>query len=132
MVLDVEEKDKYAPLVTGVHNVFMNEKKPNKKTQSFFYDEERHTIHNERFPESALLEGYNNNLVMYYDKNLARQKFTYDKRFKHIINDETKNNVAVQDGEIGHKANVITAPSDLDKKFIFELDDKGPVNLKKK
>jgi hypothetical protein len=28
MVLDVEHTDKYAPLVTGVYNVYLNEKKP--------------------------------------------------------------------------------------------------------
>jgi hypothetical protein len=110
MVLDVDEEDKYAPLKTGVHNVFLTEKKEGSKTQKFFYDKDEQKISNEFLPGSALMEGYNHNLVMYYDKNLARQKFWYDKRFKHLVGEETKNWVAVQDGEIDHKANLITLP----------------------
>lgn len=42
MVLDVEHKDKYAPLVTGIHTVYLNEKKEGEKSQRFWYNEATH------------------------------------------------------------------------------------------
>jgi hypothetical protein len=72
MVLDVEHTDKYAPLVTGVYNVYLNEKKAGEKSQMFYYNEEDNLIHNHQLSGFAMMEGYNNNLVMYYNKNFSR------------------------------------------------------------
>ena len=38
MDLDVDHFDKYAPMVTGVHNVFLSEKDTKSHSQNFFYD----------------------------------------------------------------------------------------------
>lgn len=72
MVLDVAHEDKYAPLKTGVYNVYLNEKKVGEKSQMFSYSTEDDEFYNAFLPGFALMEGYNNNLVMYYDKNFSR------------------------------------------------------------
>ena len=71
MVLEASDVDKYAPLDTGVFNVFLNEKN-NSDAQTWWYDGDAMTIHNKKTGGKAvLLEGANKNLVMYNFLNLA-------------------------------------------------------------
>ena len=71
MVLDVEQKDKYAPLVTGVYNIFLNEKNDIDATQLWWYDEDSMTLRNKfHAGKGVILEGYNSNLALYTFKNL--------------------------------------------------------------
>ena len=91
MVLEVDETDKYAPLVTGLYNVFLNERKQGNDRQLWFYNPEDRTIHNKFFPKMALLEGQNNNLVVYKNLLMANQVFEYKNKEKHMICENTKN-----------------------------------------
>lgn len=68
------------------------------------------------------MEGYNNNLVMYYNKNFARQKFMYNRNHKHLINNDTKNIVSVVKGENGRTANLVTVDDSTEYESVFELD----------
>ena len=89
------------------------------------YDEDDHLIKNEYFPQHALMEGYNNNVVLYYSKNLSRQKFKYEHNDKHIRNYETQNVIAVEKGKIGHVGNLITVKEGLEYENVFDLVDTG-------
>jgi len=65
MVLDVSKEDKYAPLTSGVFNIFLNEK-ANTDSQTWWYDGQSNALHNKYHPTNLIiLEGYNNNLVLY-------------------------------------------------------------------
>ena len=131
MVLDVEHADLYAPLNTGLHKVYLNEKKEGDKGQHFYYDLVEHKIHNEFLPNDVLLEGYNGNIVMYKDLNLERQKFSYNRLKKQIVNDETHDIVTADEGPLGQKANLkISKPGSDSTHQIFELDMIGPIDEK--
>ena len=125
MVLEVAPNDKYAPMVTGVYNVYLAEKKAYEPRQNFHYDSEDNLIQSQYLPGSALMEGYNNNLVMYYNKNLARQRFTFDLEDHHIVCGDTQNIVAVEEGLVGKVANLITKVNGLETRSMFECDQNG-------
>ena len=125
MVLEVAPNDKYAPMVTGVYNVYLAEKKAYEPRQNFHYDSEDNLIQSQYLPGSALREGYNNNLVMYYNKNLARQRFTFDLEDHHIVCGDTQNIVAVEEGLVGKVANLITKVNGLETRSMFECDQNG-------
>ena len=89
LVLEVQQKDKYAPKKTGVYDVRLqttkaslskkvDEKSGNHKlAQQWKYDAEKKALTSLLFPEKALFEGANKNLIVYNYKGLKNQKFTF-------------------------------------------------------
>ena len=77
MTLEVSNVDLYHPLNTGIYNVFLHEVIKNKDEQTWWYDDDSMTIHNKALKHGVLLEGANNNLVVYPFKNYFNQRFSY-------------------------------------------------------
>lgn len=81
-VLEVEQKDKYAPKKTGVYNVYMaasvsdisdeeDAKTGNHKlAQQWSYKADTKTLYSKMFPSRALFEGANKNLIIYKARGL--------------------------------------------------------------
>lgn len=89
LVLEVQQKDKYAPKNTGVYDVRLQTIKASlskavdaksgqhKLAQQWKYDAEKKALFSLRFPEKALFEGTNKNLIVYNFRGLKTQKFTF-------------------------------------------------------
>lgn len=89
LVLEVQQKDKYAPKKTGVYDVRLqtikaslskkvDEKSGNHKlAQQWKYDAETKALYSLLFPDKALFEGTNKNLIVYNFKSLKNQRFSF-------------------------------------------------------
>ena len=125
MVLDVEKTDKYAPLKTGVYNIFLNEKAET-DTQTWWYDADSMTIRNKfHAGKGVILEGFNKNLVLYTYKNLATQRFFYNPSIKHMVCDNTLNVFKPDSMTMLRKSNIITTTEELAKEFIWDIEYTG-------
>jgi hypothetical protein len=85
-------KDKYAPKKTGVYNIEMQPLDPTgKKTeQKFFYKEKNHALHNMKFPDKVVFEGFNKNLMLFnYKPTSKNEKFSFDQKKKVWYNEFT-------------------------------------------
>ena len=70
--LEVSDKDAYAPRVTGVYNIalypFKGRDHPN-KAQQWVYNSEDHIVSSLHHKDGALFEGFNNNIIVYKNRN---------------------------------------------------------------
>jgi len=70
LVLEVSSEDKYAPKKTGVYNISLRKKAKGNKAQMWSWNDEKGTLSPLVFPGKALLEGGNNNMVVYKNRGL--------------------------------------------------------------
>jgi hypothetical protein len=73
--------DKYAPKKTGVYNIELQAMDPTglKTEQKFFYKEKEHALHNMRFKDKVVFEGFNKNLMLFsYRPTSKNEKFSFD------------------------------------------------------
>lgn len=89
LVLEVQQQDKYHPKKTGVYNVFLQTDKSklskdvdtktgnHKLAQQWKYDSSNKALYSLRYPEKALFEGANKNLIVYKFGKLKNQQFTF-------------------------------------------------------
>jgi hypothetical protein len=76
-------KDKYAPKKTGVYNIEMQplDNTGLKSEQKFFYKEKEHALHNMKFPDKVVFEGFNKNLMLFnYKPTSKNEKFSFDQK----------------------------------------------------
>ena len=78
LVLEVKKTDKYAPKKTGLHQVFINNRKDGELAQQWKYNKDTKALQSVLFPQLVLLDGGNNNLVAYTNSGLEQQKFKYN------------------------------------------------------
>ena len=105
LVLEAAQKDKYAPKKTGVFNVNMQKsaahltKEEDEKTgnhklaQQWSYDADKKALYSNMYPEKALFEGANKNLIIYNFKGLKNQQFVFDTGRKIWMNAVTNNTI---------------------------------------
>ena len=85
-VFHVEKEDAYAPQVTGVYNVDLEEFKAGDKGQMFSYNAKTKSISSYLFPDKSIFEGQNRLLIAYKSKGLKNQKFEYDIKDMNWVN----------------------------------------------
>lgn len=89
MAMTVDTVDKYAPRVTGVHNVSLKKWSGRDKpdtNQQWVWSEEDHTFTSVGVPGNALFEGFNKNIITYKYKGLPNQRFKYNLGTKKLEN----------------------------------------------
>lgn len=85
-------KDKYAPKKTGVYNIELQtlDNTGLKPEQKFFYKEKEHALHNHKFPDKVVFEGFNKNLMLFtYKPKSKNEKFSFDQKNKVWYNEFT-------------------------------------------
>lgn len=70
MALEVNDVDKYFPSNVGIFNVYSAKYEQGKTNQQFKYVESKKAFESIGKPGKIMLEGVNNNIVVYYDKGL--------------------------------------------------------------
>ena len=76
--LQVAEVDLYAPRKTGVYNVELKQYEKGNLGQQWTYDSEQKSVRIRKFPNKALFEGANKNLIVYAYKGMKQQQFVFD------------------------------------------------------
>ena len=74
-VLEVSSEDKYAPKKTGVYNIGLRKKAIGNKAQMWSWNDADGTLSPLMFPTKALMEGSNNNMIVYKNRGMEQQKF---------------------------------------------------------
>lgn len=70
LVLEVSSEDKYAPKKTGVYNIGLKKKAKGNKAQMWSWDDNKGTLSPLVYPNKALLEGSNKNMIVYTNKGM--------------------------------------------------------------
>lgn len=122
LVLEVTQKDKYAPKNTGVYDVRLqttkakltkevDEKTGNHKlAQQWRYDAKKKALFSLLYPEKALFEGANKNLIVYNFKGLKNQKFTFYPSKHLVVNSVTMRAIELNNNQQATAgAEVVTA-----------------------
>ena len=85
MALEVNQTDKYTPRKTGVYDVFITEMRTdpsdssvNKIAQQWSFDAKTSALIPRVYPQKAMFEGFNKNLIVYQNRGMKNQKFDYD------------------------------------------------------
>lgn len=98
-VLEVSSKDKYEPRKTGVYNIDLriwNKEQDNGRdvtAQQWFYKYDKREIGSIYRPGKSIFAGFNDNLVLFKNKELKNQKFYYDLRKNLWMNEYTHKSI---------------------------------------
>ena len=87
--MKVSQKDKYAPKKTGVYDVHLQALDTKNKAQQWSYDDRTRALHPLLFPQKALFESFNKNLIVYDFRGMKNQKFAYDMGREAWLNEVT-------------------------------------------
>ena len=115
IALEVSHQEKYYPKVWGIYNIFSapfeGREHPN-PYQQFEYDAKDQSVKSLSHPEAVLFEGFNQNLIVYKQKNMNNQRFKYDSVKKRWYNSFTGRNLDISEFKAG--ANIFTHdPKDI-------------------
>jgi len=118
MAVTVCKDDKYAPKVTGVHNVHLSlwsgKTKPDLDQQWIWNTEEKNIV-SVGMPGKALFEGFNKNIIAYTYRGLPNQRFKYDIGTKRFENTFTGYAVDVKADVIKPEQNILANEPDTTK-----------------
>ena len=70
LVLEVSSEDKYAPKKTGVYNIGLKKKAKGNKAQMWKWDDNKGTLSPLIYPNKALLEGSNKNMIVFTNRGM--------------------------------------------------------------
>ena len=122
LVLAAENKDKYAPKKTGLYNIYLgplggkgDEDEDGEQTpglnQQWSYDPTTHTLKIKAFENKVMFQGNNRNVVLYANKNMKNQFFSFDKNSGVWYNEYSDQGIMIDPAaEIEAGANIITGP----------------------
>lgn len=127
LVLEADTKDKYAPKKTGLYNFFLhplgNTEEEEAESdddghhanheiyQQWHYDTATHKLSIKAFRNKVMFQGNNRNLVLYADKNMKNQFFSFDKYSGVWYNEYSSQGIMIDHAsEIESGANIITGP----------------------
>lgn len=78
LVLEVSSEDKYAPKKTGVYDIGLKKKAKGNKAQMWSWDDAKGTLSPFVYPNKALFEGSNKNMIVFANRGMKQQQFEYD------------------------------------------------------
>lgn len=127
LVLEADTKDKYAPKKTGLYNFFLHPLGNTEEEeaegdedghhanhevyQQWHYDTATHKLSIKAFSNKVMFQGNNRNLVLYADKNMKNQFFSFDKYSGVWYNEYSSQGIMIDHAsEIESGANIITGP----------------------
>jgi len=126
-VLEADTKDKYHPKKTGLYNFFLHplgntpEEEAEEEEdghhanhevyQQWHYDTTTHKLSIKAFSNKVMFQGNNRNLVLYADKSMKNQVFSFDAKRGVWYNEYSDQGIMIDHAsQVEPGANIITAP----------------------